>query len=181
MTRKRPSRCFQWAKKGQKCDVSRKICPSLFFRRGSDRREGPGGLKKIPYTTPYTALAACGWCSWVRMAGKSPSRGPQTQAKGQDFTSPLLFLHPLTFAGARTARKGPFCQCQARISGPLSFLRGLGPRGGYVLAAFAAPLPLSHAVCHIAGKVSFFGVEFFFAALYGALSCEYMCVRGSVF
>ena len=173
MTRKRPSAGLQWAKKGQKCDVSRKICPSLFFAAARTAGKAPGVSKRFlmagpsaslarsaAHQTPYTGLAACGRLVLVRMAGKSSSMGLQTRARGARLHFTLAFSAPAYFCRGSDRRERPFCQCQARISGPLSFLRGLGPRGGYVLAAFAAPLPLSHSVCHIAGKVSFFGRVF---------------------
>lgn len=115
-----------------------KNLPLSFLRRGSDRKEGPGGLKKIPYTTPSTCLTrplqraggvvGCGWPAKARVG---VSRRKQ---RGQGFTSPLIFLHPLTFAGARTA----WGLCARRVRCPSA---GLPPPSAYGVPRRLPPAP----------------------------------------
>ena len=94
MTRKRPSRGLQWAKKGQKCDVSRKICPSLFFAAARTARKAPGVLKRFlipPPPRPYTALAACGRCSWCGWQAKARLGVPRRKQRGKTSLHPWFF------------------------------------------------------------------------------------------
>lgn len=59
---KGPSDALLGARKGGNVTVTQEFLPLSFLRRGSDRNEGPGGLKKIPYgRQKHYRRLACGW------------------------------------------------------------------------------------------------------------------------
>ena len=184
MPRKRPSTGLQWAKKGQKCDVSRKICPSLFFAAARTAGKGPGVLKRFlipPPPRPYTALAACGRCSWCGWQAKARLGVSRRKQRGQGFTSPLIFLHPLTFAAARTAGKGLSVNVKHEFLPPSLSCRG-SDRVGVMCSPRSLPRCPSLIRSAISPAKSLFLVEFFApppswvcVCLY-ALACSSSCM-----